>query len=85
MGWDEILAYSGGLKNVAGIFAKMDVWLPGLQCAVLGFVNMVTLGFFLSQWNFGAVLMGMGERVCTCAGEVSGVVAAGCVGVASTD
>ena len=40
--WDGDLSDSGGLKNVAGIFAKIAVWLPGAQCAVLGFVNAVT-------------------------------------------
>ena len=39
--------------------------------------------------GFGAVCMWTGERergrLCTCAGEVSGVVAAGCLGVAGVD
>ena len=84
MGWGS-LSYSGGLKNAAGMFAKMDVWLPGEQWAFVGFVNTVT-GVFFELGEFGSkVDIWEREESRTCAGEVAGVVAAGCMGVAGVD
>ena len=67
---------------MAGMLAKMNVWLPGLQCAAAGLVNAVTV---LIDSTLGDSFGSRDVRARTCAGEVSGVVAAGGVGIAGLD